>query len=87
MATETKEVTLRSPNEMMAAAKEMMLKGKEPVTNEDWARVVNFWAANAEPTMAYEATRFLCFLYDVPEAVMSQITEIVKFQLDQRNGR
>ena len=41
---------LRSPNEMMAAAKKEMLAGKEPSTRKDWQEIFNFLAYNVAPS-------------------------------------
>ena len=39
-------MVMRTPDEMMDAAKEQMLDGRDPVTYTDWKLVVNFLGAN-----------------------------------------
>lgn len=64
-----------SPDDMMNAAKTAMLDGAEPVTDDDWILLVNFFAAN----MRIEATKLVCNLFDCPIDA-SNIEFIVKKQ-------
>lgn len=57
-----------SPNEMQQAAKDIMLKGREPSTYDDWVKVVNFWAANITSGMEVLCCALLAKLYDAPLA-------------------
>lgn len=61
-------VTMRSPDEMLEAAKKEMLEGREPTTREDWAKVVNFWAFNIQKGLGLEENVCLLLwkLYNVP---------------------
>lgn len=72
---------LRSPDEFMAAAKDMMLEGREPVTERDWMLVTNFVASNV--IKGVEAATCLLFkmLYEVP-LTEDQIREIAAFHYD-----
>jgi len=74
---------LVSPNQMLAEAKEQMLDGKEPVTWEDWARIMNFCAANVHPEVAESCCQLLGKIYYMPLS-KDHITEIVNFQLERR---
>jgi len=42
-------MSLFSPNELLEGAKTLMLDGREPQTEEDWVKVVNFFAHNIAP--------------------------------------
>jgi len=53
-----------SPNMLHERAKKIMLQGKAPVSDEDWVKVVNFWAANISNEEAVCA--LLAKLYDCP---------------------
>ncbi len=75
-----------SPNELFEEAKVIMLKGREPESEEDWARIVNFFAANISPTLAQAATSLMCKMYNVPLSE-EYITKIVQFQLDHKEVR
>jgi len=71
-----------SPNEMLAAAKQQMLDGREPETQQDWQLVVNFIAFNTDRRCCMVATKFICKLYDIP-LDETQIEAIVKYQLER----
>jgi len=51
---------------MIEAAKEMMIDGRDPNTEEDWALIVNFVAANTTPELADSVTRLMMKLFDCP---------------------
>jgi hypothetical protein len=74
---------LVSPNEMLDAACEMMLDGRRPVSTEDWALVVNFFAANIHPEVVVHAMPVLKAIYSIP-LENDEIKAIVAFQLIQR---
>lgn len=73
---------LVSPNEMMAAAKEEMLGGREPETETDWELIMNFLAVNIHHEVAMPACKVMAKLYDMP-LTDNQIEQIVAFQLDR----
>lgn len=72
-----------SPNEIMQAAKDQMIDGREPESEEDWCRIVNFLAVNVARELAPEATVLCMKLYNCPleERV---IRGIVRLQLRAR---
>ena len=73
--------TWRSPNELLEAAKEHQLGGRDPVTMEDWCEVVNFWAYNIDPRVMPEALLLMTKLYDMPEELTDDyIKEVAAFQ-------
>jgi hypothetical protein len=74
---------LVSPNEMLKAARERMLEGREPVTVKDWIIIMNFFAANVHPDTADPVCQLLRLVYEMP-ITKSDVTKIVKFQLERR---
>lgn len=56
----------RSPNEMLAAAKELMLDNREPETVEDWVKVIAFFAANIEKSVRLVSCLLICDIYNMP---------------------
>jgi hypothetical protein len=74
---------LVTPNEMMAAAKEQMLDGREPEGIDDWIKVVNFVAANIQAEVAESATLVFKTLFSIP-LDDDMIKEIVAFQNERR---
>lgn len=75
--------TFRSPNEMLAKAKEMMLDGREPETKHDWMIIMNFFAANVDSSVAHSACRLIGKTYDMP-ITEQEIEQIVDFQLGKK---
>ena len=59
-------MTLRSPNELLAAAKIQMLDGREPVTQKDYQMVLNFVAYNTADGLEEDLTPFFANLYEMP---------------------
>ena len=59
-------MTFRSPNEILAAAKEQMLGGRKPVTQEDYQKVLNFVAYNTAAGLEEDLTPFFAYLYGMP---------------------
>ena len=57
---------LTSPNDLMEAAKEHMLDGRDPESEEDWAKVVQFWAYNISHDCVYPATRLVARIFNCP---------------------
>jgi hypothetical protein len=84
--TDNTGTRLVSPDEMLAAAKEEMLKGCEPRTWDDWARVLNFVAFNVPAEVAGGVCHLMAILYDMP-LCDDEITAIVLFQNAKRGPR
>jgi hypothetical protein len=76
-------VKLCSPNELLKAAKDQMLAGADPHTDEEWARVFNFLAANIAPGVQPAALLFFRAMYDVP-LTKDEICAISKFQIERK---
>lgn len=57
---------LVSPQQMHDAACRMMLDGRQPETEMDWIKIVNFYAANVDPTVAIAAMPVLCMIMGCP---------------------
>lgn len=72
----------RSPNEMLYEARKHMLNGNNPITNEDWAKVINFWAANIERDAVKAAIATLCAIFEVP-LDKAYIGRIIDYQLSK----
>ena len=77
---------LLSLDEMMAAAREHMLSGTEPASQEDWVKVVNFMAANIASGLEVQACRLLTHIYDMP-LTMDEVTLIAEYQAAQKGKR
>lgn len=71
---------MMSPNDLQAGAIKIMLEGKEPVTQEDWIKCVNFWAANILPDFAHITCNLMGKIFSCPVSE-KDIEEIVEFQL------
>lgn len=67
-----------SPNQIHKAAKEMMLDGREPKTEEDWCLCVNFWASNVANSQV-EVCILLSKLFDCPLS-REYVVEIAEYQ-------
>lgn len=72
-----------SPNEMLAEAKLQMLGGKEPISREDWYKVMNFVAVNVHESCAVECCKLIGVLYDIP-MTGDEIQSVVEFQLSKK---
>ena len=57
---------LVSPQEMLDAAKDVMLEGKEPANATDWAMIVNFMALNIATGLEEPALKLLKHIFDIP---------------------
>ena len=79
MSQANEQGTFRSPDEVLAAAKDAMLEGREPETEQDWAKIVNFMAANIHEGTRLPAIQLICKLYDIPLSE-GYIENIVAFQ-------
>jgi len=79
-------VRLVSPNDMMAAAKEHMLNGREPESEYDWMLIVNFLAVNVQKDCAEPAIKLMRWMYDMPLSE-EQVVYIVQKQLEATDGR
>lgn len=71
---------LVSPNQMIAAAKDEMLGGREPQGVEDWSLVMNFLAINIHEDCVHPACQLLNVLYNMG-LTQNEVATIVSFQL------
>ena len=55
-----------SPYEILEAAKDNMLEGREPQSRLDWIYVVSFFSVNVNKATGLRAVSFLCKLFDIP---------------------
>jgi len=74
---------LRSPNELFEKAKEVMLDGAVPKTQEDWCLVVNFWAKNIAYGLEESACILLAQIFEAPLHA-DLVAEIAKFQMEKK---
>jgi hypothetical protein len=75
-----------SPNDMMAAAKEEMLEGREPESKEDWINIVRFLAVNIHRDLVHGALKLFRVMYHIP-LTEREIRGIVSFQLSVEASR
>lgn len=75
-----------SPNELHLAARRAMIDGREPVSEDDWARCVNFWAANIDPAVGTAAIPLIAKILDCP-LPRELILEIAEFQFAAKQQR
>lgn len=68
-----------SPNDMLEAAKELMLEGRDPTSHEDWARVVNFVASNVQPETEESICELFRMIFDIP-LDEEEVKEIAEYQ-------
>ena len=75
-----------SPNELMAAAREHMLDGREPAGVTDAALVMNFLAANIDAEVAESACLLLRRIYPESLGLLDEdfVRECVAFQAARR---
>ena len=60
-----------SPDGMMDRGKQIMLDGRDPVSEEDWIKLVSFWAGVIAKEVQPEAIQLLCKLHDAPMSAQS----------------
>lgn len=72
-----------SPNEFFAAAKDVMLDGREPKSDEDRDLVMNFIARNADLEMVEPTCRFMNLIFDL-KIPAEHVANIAKFQTERR---
>ena len=72
-----------TPDESIERAKQAMLDGRQPETEEDWAKIMNCLAYNAIPMVAEVQCQLIAQLYDMPLSG-EYITKIVAYQMKQR---
>jgi hypothetical protein len=79
-------MTMRSPNEFLEAAKEISLGGRDPVTRDDWAIVINFVACNVLEGFEDVICKTFRLLYPECEAALSEdeINQIAAFQITKK---
>jgi hypothetical protein len=75
---------LVSPREIYTQAVNVMLGGKDPVSHDDYALVMNYIAANLLPDTALNACLLMGVIFDMPLS-KQDITDIVQFQLKDNN--
>jgi len=68
-----------SPNDIMDAAKETHLDGREPTTEMDWILVMNFIAFNIATGVEESVCKLMKMMYDIP-LEDEAIQEIAEFQ-------
>lgn len=66
-----------SPQELFDASKQHMLARAEPVSEMDWQRLVNFWAANVQRDCAPAICGLMATIFDCPlsETAVKEIAE------------
>lgn len=72
-----------TPNEAIEMAKQAMLDGRQPETEEDWAKIMNCLAYNAVPVVAEVQCQLIALICDIPLS-KENISDIVTFQLHRR---
>jgi len=77
-----------SPKELLEAAKEMMLQGKEPSTQTDWIKVINFFSVNLVPDKEFQMAciKILVNILDIPVDNRT-VDIIVDYQLQNRQEK
>lgn len=73
-----------SPDEMLRAAKDMQLEGREPITTRDWQLIINFIAANTADGLEKAVCKMAKLIYSIPLSD-SDIEEIAVFQHNHKN--
>lgn len=68
-----------TPNEMMLSGIEIMLNGELPITRDDWAALLNFFAFNAKSGLEIEITLVMVALYEIP-VTDNEAVAIAQFQ-------
>jgi hypothetical protein len=74
------KIRMCSPNEMFAAAKKEMLGGNEPVSIEDWLKIICFWAATIKKEVAVDGTMLMAAMYGCP-LKQHAVRKIAKIQV------
>lgn len=64
--TKVKKKKFISPNDILQAAKDVMLHGADPEGREDWIKIVNFFSANIHVSTQPEAILLLRTMFDIP---------------------
>ena len=70
--------SLVSLNELYKAGIDIMLKGIEPQTIEDWERLIHFWAYNISPETLPSSVELLCTVFSSP-LKNDRVLEIVSY--------
>ena len=71
-----------SPNDLHSAALAEYCGGNQPKNNLEWAKVVNYWAANIA-VAEVEACKLMALMFDCPIPV-GEIEKIAKFQMERK---
>lgn len=74
-----------SPNELLEAAKEHMLQGREPASRYDWRLVLNFMAVNISAGLEVPACQLLANIYEMP-FTPTEVEAIANFQAQQKQA-
>jgi len=74
---------LRSPNELLEAARASVLGGREPGTHEEWLLIFNYLAAIILPEAQPGALKIFKLIYGAPVSE-AEIEAISKFQIESR---
>ena len=79
-----KMAVMISPKELLEAAKEMMLQGKESSTQTDWIKVINFFSVNLVPNKELQMAciKLLVSIFDIPVDNRT-VDIIVDYQLNK----
>src|SRR5574340_1044805 len=68
---------LVSPNDLFKAGVDMVLKGVNPTTPEDWVQLLHFWSFNISADALPDAVMSLCQIFRAPieEAKVLQVVD------------
>ena len=83
-----KMAVMRPPKELLEAAKEMMLQGKESSTQTDWIKVINFFSVNLVPDkeLRMACIKLLVSIFDIPVDERT-VDIVVDYQLQNRQEK
>ena len=73
-----------SPNDMLQAAKEHMLGGREPEGHDDWMQILNFVAFNISAGLEQPILQLFGRMYGIPKSAMRYADEIAAYQCERK---
>ena len=73
-----------SPNDLQQAAKDQMLNGRDPVSDDDWALCANFWAANIQSGLEVSAIPLMGLIMGCPLS-KEYLVQIAQFQATRKS--
>jgi len=76
-------VSLVSPNELLQAAKDIQLEGREPEEKTDWVQIVAFMAYNVDLKLAPVAVPVIAKLFDMP-LTDEEVRRTIEITLERR---